>query len=195
MENVQANRSRECLCVFVYCLSSLLDNLVYVIIYSADWYPSLIVTLRTSVKELSCVVFCCCKDSSVQNSLGMLPSWNLNCWRLACIVYKQLCHTVLSSNCIANACRTLDIKEKKHHIPVVDRVPAEPPPVLVAIIGPPKVGKSTLLRCLVKNFTRQKVVNIKGPITVVSGTNSILFCIVFCAVGLLFLLQHCNCLL
>jgi len=72
-------------------------------------------------------------------------------------------------SCIAYLYRTLDVKEKKHHIPVVDRVPAEPPPVLVAIIGPPKVGKSTLLRCLVKNFTRQKVVNIKGPITVVSG--------------------------
>ena len=76
--------------------------------------------------------------------------------------------------CIVNLCRTLDVKEKKHHAPVVDRTPAEPPPVLVAIIGPPKVGKSTLLRCLVKNFTRQKVVNIKGPITVVSGVNDIL---------------------
>jgi len=65
--------------------------------------------------------------------------------------------------------RTLDVKEKKFHIPVVDRVPAEPAPVLVAILGPPKVGKSTLLQCLVKNFTRQKVANIKGPITVVSG--------------------------
>jgi len=75
-----------------------------------------------------------------------------------------------------NLYRTLDVKEKKHHIPVVDRVPAEPPPVLVAIIGPPKVGKSTLLRCLVKNFTKQKVTNIKGPITVVSGTNIVLLC-------------------
>ena len=75
--------------------------------------------------------------------------------------------------------RTLDVKEKKHHIPVVDRVPAEPPPVLVAIIGPPKVGKSTLLRCLVKNFTRQKVMNIKGPITVVSGKTKTTFCSAF----------------
>ena len=83
-------------------------------------------------------------------------------------VYKVL-------GCIVNVYRTLDVKEKKHHIPVVDRVPAEPPPVLVAIIGPPKVGKSTLLRCLVKNFTRQKVVNIKGPITVVSGSAICMF--------------------
>lgn len=80
----------------------------------------------------------------------------------------------IPGSCIVNLCRTLDVREKKHHIPVVDRVPAEPPPVLVAIIGPPKVGKSTLLRCLVKNFTRQKVGNIKGPITVVSGENNVL---------------------
>jgi len=78
---------------------------------------------------------------------------------------------------VVNLFRTLDVKEKKHHIPVVDRVPAEPPPILVAIIGPPKVGKSTLLQCLVKNFTRQKVTNIKGPITVVSGTNAVQLCI------------------
>ena len=88
------------------------------------------------------------------------------------MVYKVL-------SCIVDLCRTLDVKEKKHHIPVVDRVPAEPPPVLVAIIGPPKVGKSTLLRCLVKNFTKQKVVNIKGPITVVSGDDNILLCCAF----------------
>ena len=41
--------------------------------------------------------------------------------------------------------RTLDIKEKKHHIPVVDRTPLEPPPVVVAVVGPPKVGKTTLI--------------------------------------------------
>jgi len=82
-----------------------------------------------------------------------------------CADYFQSCDDILY--------RTLDVKEKKHHIPVVDRVPAEPPPVLVAIIGPPKVGKSTLLQCLVKNFTRQKVTNIKGPITVVSGIRKV----------------------
>jgi pantothenate kinase len=38
---------------------------------------------------------------------------------------------------------------------------SEPPPIVVAIVGPPKVGKSTLLRCLVKNFTRQTLTNIQ----------------------------------
>ncbi|GFO38107.1 ribosome biogenesis protein bms1 [Plakobranchus ocellatus] len=67
--------------------------------------------------------------------------------------------------------RTADIKTKKQHIPKVDRTPIEPPPIVVAIVGPPKVGKSTLLRCLVKNYTKQKLTNIQGPVTVVAGKN------------------------
>ncbi|KAJ8264708.1 hypothetical protein GJAV_G00152840 [Gymnothorax javanicus] len=65
--------------------------------------------------------------------------------------------------------RTQDLKAKKHHIPLVDRSPLEPPPVVVVVVGPPRVGKSTLIRCLIKNFTRQKLGDICGPITVVSG--------------------------
>ncbi|XP_077206989.1 ribosome biogenesis protein BMS1 homolog [Paroedura picta] len=65
--------------------------------------------------------------------------------------------------------RTQDLKTKKHHIPVVDRTPLEPPPVVVIVVGPPKVGKSTLIRCLIRNFTRQKLVDIRGPVTIVSG--------------------------
>ncbi|XP_072196789.1 ribosome biogenesis protein BMS1 homolog isoform X2 [Excalfactoria chinensis] len=65
--------------------------------------------------------------------------------------------------------RTQDLKTKKHHIPVVDRTPLEPPPVVVVVVGPPKVGKSTLIKCLIKNFTRQKLVEIRGPVTLVSG--------------------------
>ncbi|XP_074855519.1 ribosome biogenesis protein BMS1 homolog [Carettochelys insculpta] len=65
--------------------------------------------------------------------------------------------------------RTQDLKTKKHHIPVVDRTPLEPPPVVVVVVGPPKVGKSTLIKCLIRNFTRQKLIEIRGPITIVSG--------------------------
>uniref|UniRef100_A0A1B6KVB2 Bms1-type G domain-containing protein n=1 Tax=Graphocephala atropunctata TaxID=36148 RepID=A0A1B6KVB2_9HEMI len=65
--------------------------------------------------------------------------------------------------------RTQDIQTKKQHVPVVDRTPLEPPPIMVAVVGPPKVGKSTLIQCLVKNFTRQPLTAIKGPVTVVSG--------------------------
>uniref|UniRef100_A0A8B9L4N4 BMS1 ribosome biogenesis factor n=1 Tax=Astyanax mexicanus TaxID=7994 RepID=A0A8B9L4N4_ASTMX len=65
--------------------------------------------------------------------------------------------------------RTQDIKTKKHHIPLVDRTPLEPPPVVVVVMGPPKVGKSTLIRCLIRNYTRQKLADICGPVTIVSG--------------------------
>ncbi|XP_070783077.1 ribosome biogenesis protein BMS1 homolog [Enoplosus armatus] len=65
--------------------------------------------------------------------------------------------------------RAQDIKAKKHHIPLVNRTPLEPPPVVIVVVGPPKVGKSTLIRCLIKNFTRQKLGDICGPVTIVSG--------------------------
>uniref|UniRef100_A0A8D0CE43 BMS1 ribosome biogenesis factor n=1 Tax=Scleropages formosus TaxID=113540 RepID=A0A8D0CE43_SCLFO len=65
--------------------------------------------------------------------------------------------------------RAQDLKTKKHHIPLVDRTPLEPPPVVVVVVGPPRVGKSTIIRCLIKNFTRQKLGDICGPVTIVSG--------------------------
>ena len=65
--------------------------------------------------------------------------------------------------------RTLDIKEKKHRVPEVDRTPVEPPPIIVAIVGPPKVGKTTLLKGLIRNYTSKKLSEINGPVTVVSG--------------------------
>ncbi|OQR75081.1 ribosome biogenesis protein bms1-like [Tropilaelaps mercedesae] len=65
--------------------------------------------------------------------------------------------------------RRKDLQEKRHHIPLVDRTPIEPPPYVVAVVGPPKVGKSTLMKCLIKNYTRQIINNINGPVTVVSG--------------------------
>lgn len=65
--------------------------------------------------------------------------------------------------------RAKDLQEKRHHVPLVDRTPVEPPPYIVAVVGPPKVGKTTLVQCLIKNFTKQFVSTITGPITVVSG--------------------------
>ena len=61
------------------------------------------------------------------------------------------------------------MKTKKIHIPLPDRSVLDPPPVVVGIVGPPKVGKTTLLHCIVKNFTRQRLTNVQGPVTVVSG--------------------------
>ncbi|XP_076381090.1 ribosome biogenesis protein BMS1 homolog [Megalopta genalis] len=65
--------------------------------------------------------------------------------------------------------RKQDIETKKQHIPLVDRTPLEPPPILVAVVGPPKVGKSLLIQCLIKSYVKQPLTNIVGPVTVVSS--------------------------
>ncbi|XP_055948782.1 ribosome biogenesis protein BMS1 homolog [Argiope bruennichi] len=65
--------------------------------------------------------------------------------------------------------RTMDIKSKGYHVPTVDRMPAKPPPAIVVITGPPKVGKTTLLKCLARNFSGQKLTSINGPVTLISG--------------------------
>ena len=65
--------------------------------------------------------------------------------------------------------RKQDVETKRHHEPTVDRTPLEPPPYIIAVVGPPKVGKTTLINSLLKNFTRQQLSDVKGPVTVVSG--------------------------
>ncbi|KAJ3215795.1 Glycoside hydrolase 2 (Mannanase, beta-galactosidase) [Clydaea vesicula] len=70
-----------------------------------------------------------------------------------------------------SARRNLDNSEHKLHVPLIDRSTLEPPPIVIAVVGPPKCGKTTLIRSLVKKFTKHNLNEIKGPITVVSGMN------------------------
>lgn len=65
--------------------------------------------------------------------------------------------------------RKEDLMTKKQHIPVVDKTPEEPPPIVVAVVGPAKVGKTTLINNLIKNFTRTNVTSIQGPVTIVTS--------------------------
>lgn len=65
--------------------------------------------------------------------------------------------------------RSHDKNEKRFHAPMVDRTPEEPPPVLVAVVGPKGTGKTTLIKSLVRRFTKHTLTEINGPVTVVSG--------------------------
>ncbi|KAF0313748.1 Ribosome biogenesis protein bms1 [Amphibalanus amphitrite] len=78
-------------------------------------------------------------------------------------------YNVLIRLCSRPTYSSQDIKERKTHIPVIDRTPLEPPPIVIGVVGPPKVGKSTLVQCLIKNFTRKTLTNIQGPVTIVSA--------------------------
>ncbi|KAI9362078.1 hypothetical protein DFJ73DRAFT_12216 [Zopfochytrium polystomum] len=65
--------------------------------------------------------------------------------------------------------RNMDKSQTRLHVPMVDRTPDVPAPFVVAVVGPPQSGKTTLIRSLVKRYTRHNLNEVCGPITVVSG--------------------------
>ncbi|CAH2233672.1 jg10638 [Pararge aegeria aegeria] len=65
--------------------------------------------------------------------------------------------------------RREDVIAKKQHIPQVDKTPLDPPPIVVAIVGPPRVGKTTLINNLIKSFIKTNVTSTNGPITIVTS--------------------------
>mmetsp|Transcript_24586 Transcript_24586/g.51966 ORF Transcript_24586/g.51966 Transcript_24586/m.51966 type:complete len:1176 (+) Transcript_24586:155-3682(+) len=68
--------------------------------------------------------------------------------------------------------RNLDRGQKKEYVPLTDRRsidPNESPPALVVVMGPKGVGKSTLIRSLVKLYTNHNLTTVTGPITVVTS--------------------------
>ncbi|KAG2495424.1 hypothetical protein HYH03_006371 [Edaphochlamys debaryana] len=69
----------------------------------------------------------------------------------------------------AQQARTAEKDQRRLHAPMLDKAAEEPPPFVVLVQGPPGVGKSTLIRCLVKHYTRQNLSDVRGPITCVAG--------------------------
>ncbi|KKF93537.1 Ribosome biogenesis protein bms1 [Ceratocystis platani] len=67
------------------------------------------------------------------------------------------------------AARSHDIKEKRLHVPLVDLIPDEPAPRLVAIVGPPGVGKTVLLKSLIRRYAKETISDPQGPITIVTS--------------------------
>lgn len=71
-------------------------------------------------------------------------------------------------------------------MPLVDRLPEEAPPIIVAVVGPPgvcllisvlfarltdssEVGKTTLIKSLIKRYAKQSLSSPTGPLTVVTS--------------------------
>ncbi|EPS67590.1 hypothetical protein M569_07184, partial [Genlisea aurea] len=65
--------------------------------------------------------------------------------------------------------RSTEKEQKRLHVPVIDRATGEPAPFVVVVQGPPQVGKSLLIKCLVKHYTKHNLPEVCGPITIVSG--------------------------
>jgi ribosome biogenesis protein BMS1 len=67
------------------------------------------------------------------------------------------------------AARSTEVKEKRLHVPLVDRLPEEAPPIIVGVVGPPGVGKTTLIKSLIRRYTKQTISTPTGPLTVVTS--------------------------
>jgi ribosome biogenesis protein BMS1 len=51
----------------------------------------------------------------------------------------------------------------------VDRLPEEAPPIVVGVVGPAGVGKTTLIKSLIRRYTKQTLSAPQGPLTVVTS--------------------------
>ena len=68
--------------------------------------------------------------------------------------------------------RLLDRAHRKHKVELSNKAQesaVQEPPVVVVVQGPPRCGKSTLIRSLVKKWTKHSLGAVHGPITVVTG--------------------------
>ncbi|KAF8409106.1 hypothetical protein HHK36_005179 [Tetracentron sinense] len=65
--------------------------------------------------------------------------------------------------------RASEKEQRRLHVPTIDRSIGEPAPYVVVVHGPPKVGKSLLIKSLVKHYTKHNLTEVRGPLTIVSG--------------------------
>lgn len=81
-------------------------------------------------------------------------------------------HAVAKPGALARRIRfSADRSEKRASNPTlpVDRNRPDATPRVVAVVGPPAVGKSTIIRNLVRHYSKRNLPSITGPVTVVAG--------------------------
>ncbi|CAI8616694.1 unnamed protein product [Vicia faba] len=65
--------------------------------------------------------------------------------------------------------RAVEKEQRRLHVPIIDRTYGEAPPFVIVVQGPPGVGKSLLIKSLIKHYTKHNLPEVRGPITIVSG--------------------------
>ncbi|KAM7500049.1 hypothetical protein LguiA_024463 [Lonicera macranthoides] len=65
--------------------------------------------------------------------------------------------------------RASEKEQRRLHVPTIDRTTGEPAPFVIVVHGPPQVGKSLLIKSLIKHYTKHNLPEVQGPITIVSG--------------------------
>jgi len=73
---------------------------------------------------------------------------------------------------IENAERKPKPHEKKEFVEPETDETEDQPPFVVVVQGPKKSGKTTLIKSLVKHYTRHKINSVNGTITLRSGKNA-----------------------
>ena len=69
--------------------------------------------------------------------------------------------------------KLMDREHRKHHALMQRRVTPDmiEPPILVAVVGPPSVGKTLLIKSLIKHYTNMNnsLTDIRGPLTILAN--------------------------
>ncbi|KZV24907.1 hypothetical protein F511_21605 [Dorcoceras hygrometricum] len=58
--------------------------------------------------------------------------------------------------------RATEKEQRRLHVPTIDRATGDPAPFVVVVQGPPQVGKSLLIKCLVKHYTKHNLPEVRG---------------------------------
>ncbi|CAD7958470.1 unnamed protein product [Amoebophrya sp. A25] len=79
--------------------------------------------------------------------------------------------------------QSADQNTRKTHAPKLDKTPDIAPPYVVVVQGPRGSGKTTLIRSLVKHYTKQNISDVVGPVTLVTSKHRRILCMIDASVG------------
>ena len=86
--------------------------------------------------------------------------------------YKAFIGRTSGSHKARMAFKSMEKKESQLRMPKADRTFSDvlrEPPLLVAVVGPPGSGKTTLIRSMLRFYAQKSIRDPRGPITIVAG--------------------------